>query len=404
MYNNNTRWTVLLIFGVIVGINQMLVLNFAPLVTTLQKMFEISEFWAGLPTLLNPLTYLVFGFHAGVALDHYGYKRVVSLASIIMTIAAFARGFDFGYWGLLAAQAGIAISGVYITSAIAKVVSDWFPPEKTGMATGIVMTGMLLGIAVGMGGTAIFVAEYGLYQTMLYYALAAQLATVLFITLCKEKNQQRLPSTESGLSEAKSLLKDKNIFIVMWLSFLVIGATNGFNAWFEKIMNTNGFNPEQASYVIACALVFSMIGAGIIPTLSDRFGRRRPFLILSSISGLALTYPLLASTQLTNALSIGAVAGFFQLPAYILIIALSAEFSGPARAGLANGLVMLTSSIGGLIIALIMERIGTWFGWQQAALVLVVCYALSLIAMRKLGEPDSLNKNCSTATKKSYQL
>ncbi len=190
----------------------------------------------------------------------------------------------------------------------------------------------------------------------------------------------------------------------MWLSFLVIGATNGFNAWFEKIMSTNGFNPEQASYVIACALLFSMIGAGIIPALSDRFRRRRPFLILSSIFGMILTYPLLTSTQLTNALSIGAVAGFFQLPAYILIIALSAEFSGPTRAGLANGLVMLTSSIGGLIIALIMERIGSWFSWQHSALVIVVCYALSLIAMRKLSEPDSLNKNCSTAPKKSYQL
>ncbi|BFM15779.1 MFS transporter [Maricurvus nonylphenolicus] len=399
--SKHSQWTVLLTFGLIVGINQMLVLNFAPLVTTLQAHFHISEFWAGLPTLLNPLTYLIFGFHAGIALDHHGYKKVVSYAAVAMTAAALFRSIDLGYWGLLSSQTVIAVSGVYITSAIAKVVSDWFPVEKTGMATGVVMAGMLLGIAVGMGATALLVTENGLYPTMMHYAFVSLITTALFIALCKENRSQLVASNESGISEIKSLFRDNNLVIVMWLSFLIIGATNGFNAWFEKIMNTNGLNPEQASYVIACALLFSIIGAAIIPALSDRVGRRRPFLILSSLCGLLFTYPLLTSTQLNQALSIGAAAGFFQLPAYILIIALSAEFSGPARAGLANSMVMLTSSLGGLIIALAMERVGVWFSWPQSALVLIACYAISLVFMRKLQEP---NIEIEEEPKESHQI
>ena len=183
------------------------------------------------------------------------------------------------------------------------------------------------------------------------------------------------------------MLKDKNLLMVFTLAFLVIGGLNGFNNWFEKIMSFNGFKSEQAGYVVAVSLLFSMVGSSLIPVLSDRLGRRKPFLLVAALFGMLLTYPLLSTTDLDTALSIAGFSGLLQLPSYALIIALSAVFAGPDRAGLANGMVMLAGSLGGVVIAMLMEFVGGTFGWQYASLVLVVSAFLTLITVLKLTEP-----------------
>jgi len=398
MYQNSSyRWFVLFLFGAVIGTSQMLSLNFAPLVTTLQSMYGVSDFMAGLPTLMNPLTYLLVGFHAGIALDHHGYKKVVAYSAVLMTISAYARSFDMGYTGLLVTHLGISIAGVYITSSIAKVVSDWFPPESTAMATGVAMAGMLIGIGIGMGGTAFFVAENGLFETMRHYAVLSLIVTILFIAFCRENLHALIPEGESGTQETMALFKDKNLLTVFILSFLVVGATNAFNTWFEKIMSVNGFDPEQAGYVIGILLLSSIIGAALIPPLSDRVGRRKPFLLLAIFFGILLTYPLFSTHDLDTAFGLAAMGGMLQMPGYILIITLAAEFSGPARAGLANGIVMLTSSVGGLLIAILMERIGAWFGWEYSAWVLVATFVLAFLTATKLEEP-TIGEKSQTVT------
>lgn len=383
-------WSMIVLFGLLVGANQMMVLNFAPLVTTVQTKYGVGDLQAGLLTLMNPVTYLIFGFHAGSVLDHHGFKKVVSWAAAVMTIAAGLRCLELGYWPLLSIQTVIAASGVYITSAVAKLVSDWIGPSQTGLATGVVMALMLLGTGVGMGATPFFVESIGWQATMISYALVSVLITAVFFCLAKERQHSVVAADVTGMEEAKALIKDPQMRRVLWLSFLIIGATNGFNAWFEKIMSGNGFSPTDAGIIIGIALIVSVVGATLMPAISDKLKRRQPFILVAALFGVVLTYPFLSATSFPVAAGFAAAAGLLQLPSYILLVALSAEFAGQARAGLANSLVMITNSLGGLLIALLMERVGQWFGWDKASLVLIAVYLLSLGISLRLGEPEQL--------------
>ena len=71
-----------------------------------------------------------------------------------------------------------------------------------------------------------------------------------------------------------------------------------------------------------------------------------------------------------------------------MLVALSAELAGQARAGLANSMVMLASSVGGLIIAIMMERFSQWFGWDNASFILIGAYVIAFFVALRLEEPN----------------
>ncbi|MEZ0372273.1 MAG: MFS transporter, partial [Candidatus Sericytochromatia bacterium] len=59
------RWVVLAVFTVVAGLSQLLWLNFAPLLSMVQKQYGVSEFMASLLLLVFPLIYVFLSVPAG---------------------------------------------------------------------------------------------------------------------------------------------------------------------------------------------------------------------------------------------------------------------------------------------------------------------------------------------------
>ncbi|HWE27982.1 MAG TPA: hypothetical protein VHB97_08280, partial [Polyangia bacterium] len=59
------RWAVLAAYTLVVGVSQLLWLNFAPLLTMVQTRYGVSELSASLLVLVFPLLYVVFSLSAG---------------------------------------------------------------------------------------------------------------------------------------------------------------------------------------------------------------------------------------------------------------------------------------------------------------------------------------------------
>ncbi len=228
----------------------------------------------------------------------------------------------------------------------------------------------------------------GWSETLITYAILSTVVTGLFLVVAKEKQHCVLEDDVTGVEEVKTLFANKNLLRVFWLSFLIMGAADAFTAWFEKIMHDNGFSPTAAGTIIGILLSFSVIGAASIPALSDKLGRRRPFLVMSALFGMCFIYPLLSTSNFAFAAILAGSSGLLQLPSYILLVALSAELAGQARAGLANSMVMLASSLGGLIIAIMMERFSQWFGWDNASFILIGAYVIAFFIALRLEEPN----------------
>lgn len=369
-------WQVLTVYAAVAGVSQMLWLNFAPLIALLQQRYGVSEFEASLPTLVFPLFYVVLSLHAGAMVDHRGFKFTVGFGSILMAVASLVRIHD-AYWSVLVGQIGIAIGQPYVLNGISKLVGDWFSEEETALATGLGTVGMFVGCALGMALTPALVG-INFELAMSVFAAITIACTVAFLRVAEERPApQRHLTRQSGFAEFRGLLKNRQLVLVFALSFLGLGFFNGLTTWLEGILAPNGISAEDAGLIGGVFILGGIAGAILVPALSDRLRRRKPFLLLCLICGLALLEPLCSATRVVPAMGYAVLLGFAFLPAYALLLAMSEELAGAEMAGMATGILMMVGNAGGVVVIILMDVVHS-DTWQNAIYLMFGILLVSL--------------------------
>jgi predicted MFS family arabinose efflux permease len=377
------RWVVLMSYFGVVAMSQMLWLNLAPLVTFIQQKFAVSELVVSLLLLSFPLLYVILAVHSGRMIDKRGYRYVIIMGSVISSVFACVRIFDGSFYLLLIGQTGIAIGQPYIINGISKLVSDWFSKEHTAMATGIGTAGMLIGMAIGMGLTPALNESIGFSYTMMVFAVISIVLTLIFVFLGKENSINKLKTEAiSPASDLKPLLKNRNLFTLFVVSFLALGVFNGLTTWLEPILKPNGINAEETGLVGAFLIVGGILGSVIIPTLSDKYKVRKPFLALCCIAAFVILYPLCTLGSLNLLYLLGGLLGFFFLPGYALMLSMCEELAGKEQAGVATGLLMLAGNAGAVLIIVLMPLVnGADTVWSNALYLMLFLMAITFLTV-----------------------
>lgn len=354
------RWVVLTVFTVIAGVSQMLWLNFAPLITKITKVYNVSEDQAVfLLIAVFPLLYVVLSLPAGSMIDRKGYKFTVSLAAIVMAVFACVRIFTEKFAFLFIGQLGIAAAQPFVINGVSKLVADWFDEDQTAIATGLATLGMFLGMAIAMALTPVLENAWGLRNTMVFFAGISIVSAVAFLVLCKETRLAKPDMAASSWGDIKALLSNRNIILLSIVSFLALGFFNGLTTLLEPILKPLGINAEDAGLVGGVLIIGGILGAAIIPAISDKIGRRKPFLLVCAIAGAVIVYPLCTNPALTVLLPLAAVLGFLFLPGYALLLTMAEETAGAEKAGVAAAVIMLVGNAGGVVVIVAMEALKT---------------------------------------------
>jgi predicted MFS family arabinose efflux permease len=350
------RWWVLFAYTLVVGMSQLLWLNFAPILTLVESRYHVSELLASALVLVFPLLYVVFSLPAGALTDRRGYRFTVGAGAAAMAVFAGVRIFDGSFWALFAGQLGIAVAQPFVVNGISKLVGDWFSEAQGAIATGLGTMGMFLGMAIGMAATPALVDAVGLRATMALFAAAAAAVALLFaLVVHPNPDAPALPDNqETGF---KALLKNRDLLILFLLSFLGLGVFNGLTTWLEQILAPHGIDSEHAGLVGGALIVGGIVGAVAIPAISDALGRRKPLLILCAGAALLTIYPLCTNDNYKLVLALGALHGFFFMPAYALLLEMCGQLAGPRAAGAATSVLMLTGNAGGVAVIVAMPLV-----------------------------------------------
>ena len=141
-----------------------------------------------------------------------------------------------------------------------------------------------------------------------------------------------------GLAHA---VRVRAFWYVLAIAFIGLGIFNGLTTWIEAMLRPRGFSPADAGTLGAVLLVAGLVGAVVLPALSDRQRRRRPFLVLAFVGAIPGLLGVALAGTLPVLLISGAVLGFFLVSALPIGFQYASEVTRPTPEGTSNGLMQL---------------------------------------------------------------
>jgi len=386
------RFVMLGLFMLVTAMNQLLWISFAPVTGEAAAFYGVSNLAIGLLSLVFMVVFIVVSIPASWILDTYGIRLGVGIGAVLTGGFGLLRGFlAKDYTGVLISQIGIAVGQPFILNAIAKVSGRWFPVRERATATGLGSLAMYAGIFAGLALTPVLVVRTSLPTALLVYGAAAASSAVLFLLFSRERPPHPVGPEERSLvfDGVRSMLHNRGFLILLALFFIGLGAFNTVTTWIEDIVRPRGFSVEQAGLAGGMMVVGGIVGALIIPALSDRVRRRVPFILLAlagSLPGLlGVTYATGYGLLLASSFALGA----FLLSSGPLGFQYAAEITHPAPEGTSSGLLLLAGQVSGIAFIVGMDalRAPTTGAMTASLLVLVGLLAVGLLLATCLREP-----------------
>jgi MFS family permease len=381
------RWVILGVFMFITALNQALWITFAPITSDAMKFYATSDIAIGLLSMVFMVVYILLFLPSAWLIDTWGFRKSVSLGAILTAVFALTRGiFADNFTLVFVSQVGIAVGQPLILGAITKLGARWFLSEERATAAGLGTLAIYLGILASLILTPLLMGSYGMKGMLLITGVLSCIAAVIFILAAREH-----PPTPPGpaghdvrtlmFDGLKSMLRQRDFILLLIIFFIGLGMFNGITTWIEEIMGPRGFTTAQAGLAGGLMLIGGVVGAVVIPLISDSTRRRKPFIILALVGlipglvGLtfATTWWLLAVSAL--------VFGMFLLSAGPIGFQYGAEITLPAPEGTSNSMLIVMGQVSGIVFIFAMDALKAPSGSMTNSLVTLIALTLAAVCL-----------------------
>lgn len=400
------RWVVLAVFMLVVAVNQLAWITFASITSEAAKYYQVTDLSIGLLSMSFMVVFIFLSIPASWAIDTYGFRIAVGIGAAFTALFGLTRGlFGPSYTLVLISQIGIAIGQPFILNAVTKVAARWFPIEERATASGLGTLAMFLGILLGLILTPYLTIQFSIPTMLLIYGIAAIIAAIVFVVIARERpiTPPCLPGEDErtlvfeGLRQA---LRKREFILMLVVFFVGLGVFNSVTTWIEDILRPRGFGITQAGIAGGLMVAGGLLGAVILPALSDRYRRRVPFILIGLAGATAGLAGVTFASSYSLLLASSFVLGFFLLSAAPIGFQYGAEVTYPTPEATSNGLLLLMGQISGILFILGMDQFkATGTGsMTPSLLVLIALMIVSLFLCTRLKESTVISKSPSQAS------
>ena len=278
---------------------------------------------------------IFLGFVSGMLVDRLGYKPVLAVSMILTAVGAWLRYLSSGYGMMYAAMVMMGFSAAFISANGAKILSNFFKPEKISVVMGLVLTITTTGMVLGMATTT----SLGISRAFLLAACLATLVLVLWLAVMPNIR----PVKKEGDSE-----RNRYVWLVGGVIFFVNACMTGMGSSIPTaLVADRGFTEGTAGLAGAFLMVGNLLGSLLTPTISLKTGKFRLVLILCGlVAGLGCCFAWrLPGIWLYVGLVITGYT-FGSGMAQCLSLSVRLPGVGPALAGTAGGLISTLDLLG----------------------------------------------------------
>lgn len=366
------RWVVLAVFALITAIIQIQWLTFASVAREARLFYNVSPLSIDFLSLIFMMVFLLVCIPASWFLDTFGIRTGLGIGAVLTGFFGLLKGvFPRDYTLVLAAQTGLAVAQPFILNAVTKVAVQWFPLKERAIAVGIATLAQFVGIIIVMVLTPFMIKTqhqgiFDLSGMLMTYGIVSAAGAVILIVFLKEAPPTRpddlIPHHPLAISKSFShILAQRDMKLLFPLFFIGLGIFNAISTCIDQICQAKGLTMEQTGLVGGIMLVAGIIGALVLPQFSDRYQRRKAFIVLAMAGMLPGLAGLVFSDTYAYLLAASFILGFFLLGAGAPVgFQYCAEITSPAPESLSQGLLLFTGQISGILFILLMNMAGIW--------------------------------------------
>lgn len=379
-----SRWFMLSLFMLITIIVELQWLTHAPIARVAEKFYgdQLHQYtWLNIDSiaLVYMIVFLVLCLPASYIIDTYGIKKGIGIGAILTILGALIKG--FGANSLLIVFIGqfiLAMAQPFILNAVTAFSARWFPLGERAMVAGFLALAQYIGILVVMIITPLLVessvnsSNYGdgINHMLMIYMIPSIVSGILVLLFFKEKpvdlpfdiKNERL-SFKKGIA---NMFKLKDAILIIILFTIGLGIFNSVSSMVDAIA-ANLKIVDSDGLIGGIMIVGGIIGAIIIPFLSDYYKKRKLFLVLCmagvipSIIGLAYAIEISEFLQLTaeNTYTLALISSFLLgmciMSAGPIGFQYTAEITAPTPESTSQGILLLVGQFSGIAMVTIMS-------------------------------------------------
>ena len=232
--------------------------------------------------------YAISQIPAGILLDKYGSRIVLSISCLIMSLGVILFAFNPTEINMLIGRILIAIGSAVAFIGCLKVASDVLPSKYFSIAVGLTNT---LGVLGGIFGQVVLndlVNDFGWQASFVYIGFigimwATIMAVFLFYKI--DKKSTVILGKNISFKEKLTLLKNKELWLLAIYSGLMVGiVVNAFSELYDVLFLQYAYHltDEQASKISIMMFIGIAFGGPLHGLISTTFDKKK-WMLLSNI-------------------------------------------------------------------------------------------------------------------------
>jgi MFS family permease len=295
---------------------------------------------------------------AGAMADKVGAGRVLFTGAVLVALGTFITPLMTTTAGLILAIGVLSAGGAGMAgpAVLMAATTRLIPPERRGLATGIVNAGGSFGQFVMAPIAATLMVALGWASAMQVLGLVVLLCLPAAFIL-KGNSLQAAPAGQEvvGTREAIGTALRTPSFLMLGGGFFVCGFHVAFLAThLPGVIASCGLPTQWAGWSLALLGLFNIVGSIGMGWAVGRWRMKSLLSLVYAARGLAVLVFLLAPKTGPVVLLFAAVMGLTFLSTVPPTAGLVAKFFGPANMATLFGIVMLAHQVGGFL--------GAWLG------------------------------------------
>ena len=380
------RWVIVAVYFLITVIIEIQWLNFASVSVAAQEFYQTSALRIDFLSMIYMIVFIIMSLPASYIIDTWGLKTGLTIGALFTGFFAVLKA-----WGgenlliVTIAQTGLALAQPFILNSVTTVGAKWFPVNERATVAGLGSLAQYIGIIIALAITPLLISEtpngsYNIEKMLWIYAVVSVAGTLIILVFMREEPptppvSDKFTMRTKPIEGISTIFKNRDMIWLLLLFFIGLGIFNAVSTCIDQICRN--LTMEETGMVGGIMLVGGILGASVLPVISDIKGKRKPFLVICMIFMLPGLIGLTFFNDFVPMLISAFVFGFFIMSAGPIGFQYGAEKSYPAPESTSQGVILMVGQISGIIFVFGLNKMGVTIAMVSFIILMIVNVFLS---------------------------